>query len=162
MPTAEQKAEIKFFHPTASRRQLVEKVKKWRGNHKACTPGHRSGECAAPFAWVVVDRTWVIRADFAGVSIEPNMLATAKDEGKKGAYEEPTWKAKGWLEPEEAEGVVPTDEVKQFLIDRLVKERRVNMEHRKYEPARIDKECEELKLAAERANGLGTKKAGKE
>lgn len=145
---------IKFFNPTASRKQLVEKIPMWRGNHQACAPGHRTGECCAPYAWTVTDRTWVIRADMAAVSIEPNMLGTSKNESRKGSYEVPTYVAKGWVEPKEAEGVTPTDEVKRFLIDRLVKERRMFMEHKKYEPERIDKECAALQLAAEKANGL--------
>lgn len=156
MPTAAEKSTIKFYAPNATRKQLVEKIPKWRGDHRGCQ--HRTGECYAPYAWCVTDKTWVIRADFAGVSIEPNMLGTHQG-NEKGSYPEPIWKSKGWVETSEAEGVVPSDEVKQWHIDRIVKERRANMEAKKYEPARVDKECDDLRAAAEKANGFGLKPA---
>jgi len=162
-PTPEQRDAIKFYNPVTerSRRIKFEHIKKWRGSHKQCSPGHRNGTCAAANGWKVMDRTWSIVPDFAIVNIEENAMGTVQELGKKGAYPEPTWKAKGWVEVEEAEGVVATEEVKRHLIDRLVNMKKIDLEHKKAEYETVERECRKLREAAEAANGLGVKAKGK-
>lgn len=155
-PTQEQKESIKFFQPSARRGRLFDSVKKWRGDHRACG-GHRSGECIAGGAWKIMHQTWAIVPDLAVVNIEENALGTVKREGVKGAYAEPIWKAKGWIEPEDAEGIVPSDEVKRRLVERIVDDLRINLEHKKAEYETVVRECKKLREAAEAANGLSAK-----
>ena len=152
-------AEIKFFDPRASKKALVEKIPKWRGDHRGCSPGHHTGECVAPGAWMIQDKTWEILPAMAGVSIEPNMLGTVQDLSKKGAYAEPVWKTKGWLDPEEARGVRPSDEVVKFLVDGVVEDRRVNLDNRKAEYETVVRECKQLREAIEKAHAKMPQKA---
>jgi hypothetical protein len=142
--------EIKF-RPGSNNRVKVEKVKKWRGDHSGCNR-HRDNTCRAAYGWTIDNNTWRIRADFAGVSVEPTMLGTSKIEGKKGAYEMPTWQAKGWVEPEEAEGVLPHPQVCDFLIKRLCDERRMFLEQKKRDYGEIEKDVAKLERDARAAN----------
>jgi len=164
VPTNEQKEAIKYFNPNSGRgraRDMIQRIPKWRGSHQHCAPGHRDGTCIAVNAWKVTHKTWAISADFVGVNIEENAMGTVKVEGKAGAYPEPVWKAKGWRDVEEADGVRPTDEVKHAIIDQLVSMERINLEHKKAEFETIEKRVRELRLAAERANGLAPAAKGK-
>lgn len=149
-PTSDQKSAIKFFNPSAGRKVLVEKIPMWRGDHSRCG-GHRDGECIAAYGWMIVNNTWAIVPAMAGVSIEPNMMGTAQGSAK-GEYAKPIHVAKGWLPPEEAEGVRPSAEVVKFHIDRLVSDRRVTLEHKKAEYAFIERECKAIRDAAEKIN----------
>ena len=145
-------AEIKFYDPASRSKPLVEKIPKWRGDHRGCPRGHGTGECFAPGAWMIVDKSWQIVPAMAGVSIEPNMLGTVQDLREKGSYPEPTWKAKGWLDPEEADGVRPSDAVVAHLVERVIDERRVTLEHKKAEYETVQRECKQLREAIEKAH----------